>query len=216
MQLGFKSYVYKVNYFIMSSFRLLVVVILLFTCSWLIGQSRGEIDPTIHYLKKKAIEGDTLPHVLIDEVQIVPPWRFKNKRQRYRYNKLVVNIKKTLPYARLAEDKLKKISATLDTIKGKKQQKEYIKRAEKELFDEFEKPLKKLTYSQGRMLIKLIDRETGDTSYELIKDLKGSFSAFMWQAVARIFGSNLKSEYDSKGDDAMIEHIILMIDNGLL
>lgn len=129
---------------------------------------------------------------------------------------MVVNIKKTLPYARLAQKRLNEISVSLDTIKGKKKRKEFIKHSEKELFNEFEQPLKKLTYSQGRMLIKLIDRETGDTSYQLIKDLKGGFSAFMWQSVARIFGSNLKSEFDAQGDDAMIEHIILMIDNGML
>jgi pyruvate dehydrogenase complex dehydrogenase (E1) component len=76
--------------------------------------------------------------------------------------------------------------------------------------------LRKLTFSQGRLLIKLIDRETGDTSYKLIKELKGGFSAFMWQSVARIFGSNLKSEYEMEGDDAMIERIIIMIDNGML
>jgi len=167
-------------------------------------------------VKTRIVDGDTIPHINIDEVTVVPPWKFENNRQRVRYSRLVINIKKTLPYARLARQRLNEIARVLDTIPSEKKRKIYIKKAEKELFAEFEEPLKKLTFSQGRMLIKLIDRETGDTSYELIKELKGGFSAFMWQSVARIFGSNLKSEYDSKGDDAMIEHIIMLIDSGVL
>ncbi len=169
-----------------------------------------------NYLKSRVIEGDTLPHVYIGEVTISPPWKFKSKRQHKRYSRLVVNVKKTLPYARLAKYRLDVIAHVIDTLPNEKTKKQYLKKAEKDLFEEFEKPLRKLTFSQGRMLIKLIDRETGDTSYDLIKDLKGGFSAFMWQSVARIFGSNLKSEFDSEGDDAMIEHIVIMIDNGML
>jgi hypothetical protein len=76
--------------------------------------------------------------------------------------------------------------------------------------------LRKLTFTQGRILIKLIDRETGHTTYEIVKELKGSLSAFFWQSVARIFGSNLKMEYDAKGDDRMIEDIVIRIENGML
>lgn len=180
------------------------------------GQIRDSIHPDVIYVPQKIIDGDTLPHVYIDEIKVMPPWTFKNNREQYRYSRLVVNIKKTLPYARLANYRLNQIAISLDTIKGEKRKKIFIKQSEKELFGEFEQPLKKLTYSQGRMLIKLIDRETGDTSYELIKELKGGFSAFMWQSVARIFGSNLKDEYSGTGNDAMVEYIILMIDNGLL
>ncbi|TLX74956.1 DUF4294 domain-containing protein [Labilibacter sediminis] len=192
-------------------FILFLLVVPLFACAQVDTVKTG-----VSYLDKKLIEGDTLPHVVLKEVQIIPPWTFKNKRQYRRYSKLVINVKKTLPYARLAQKRINEISVSLDTIKGEKNRKKFVKQKEKELFNEFEQPLKKLTFSQGRMLIKLIDRETGDTSYELIKELKGGFSAFMWQSVARIFGSNLKSEFDSEGDDAMIEHIILMIDNGML
>ncbi len=196
--------------------RYIAINILLFCLSSLIAQELGNGEERLHFLKSKVINGDTVPHIYIDEIKITPPWKFENKRQRKRYNRLIINIKKTLPYARLARNKINLISNALDTIPNEKARKIYIKKAEKQLFEEFEKPLKKLTFSQGRMLIKLIDRETGDTSYELIKELKGGFSAFMWQSIARIFGSNLKSEYDSLGDDAMIEHIIILIDNGVL
>jgi len=79
---------------------------------------------------------------------------------------------------------------------------------------EFEGQLKQLTVKQGRILIKLIDRETGKTSYDLVKQLRGSFSAWMWQGLAKLFGSDLKSEYDAKGEDRMIEVAIAQIENG--
>ncbi len=189
---------------------------MLFLSLHVVAQEDSSHIENYHYLKSRIVDGDTIPHVYIGEIQITPPWKFKSKRQHKRYSRLVVSVKKTLPYARLAKYRLTLIARTLDTIPTEKAKKKYLKEAEKELFEEFEQPLRKLTFSQGRMLIKLIDRETGDTSYDLIKELKGGFSAFMWQSVARLFGSNLKSEYDSDGDDAMIEHIVIMIDNGML
>ncbi|TAJ14183.1 DUF4294 domain-containing protein [Marinilabiliaceae bacterium JC017] len=176
-----------------------------------------KIDPEkAIYLEQKVIGTDTMPHINLHEIKIVTPWRFKNKRQHIRYSKLLRNIRITLPYARMASQKLNAINQHLSTMETEKERKAYLKKAEKELFKEFEKPLRKLTFSQGRLLIQLIDRETGDTSYNLIKEYKGGFSAFFWQSIARLFGSNLKSEYDAEGDDKMIEHIIIMIDNGML
>ena len=170
----------------------------------------------VHMLRSRVINGDTIPHVILAEVKIVPDWKYKNKRERRKYNRFVKSIKVTLPYARVAAHKLEVINSKLSRIENEKERKEYLKKAEKELFTEFEKPLRKLTFSQGRMLIKLIDRETGNTSYDLIKDYKGGFSAFFWQSVARLFGSNLKDEYHGDREDQMIEHIIILIDNGML
>ena len=133
------------------------------------------------------------------------------EQQKKKYSRLVRNIKKTLPYARSASQKLKEINTQLEKLQTEKERKAYMKKAEKDLFDEFEEPLKNLTFSQGRLLIRLIDRETGDTTFNLIKEYKGGFSAFFWQSVAIMFGSNLKSEYDLEGDDKMIEYIIVLI-----
>lgn len=91
-----------------------------------------------------------------------------------------------------------------------------MKQVEQELLVEFEDDLKQLTITQGRILIKLVDRETGSTSYELVKELRGTFSAFFWQTLARLFGSNLKSVYDPYGEDRLIEEIIFLIDRGQL
>ena len=167
-------------------------------------------------LQHRIIANDTMPHVNLKEVNVIPPYKFKNVRQKRRYGRLVRNIKVTLPYARSAGDKINEINDNLALITIEKDRKRYIKETEKELFNEFERPLRKLTFSQGRLLIKLINRETGDTTYDLIKEYKGGVSAVFWQGIARLFGSNLKSEFDEDGDDKMVEHIIILIDNGII
>lgn len=171
--------------------------------------------PTI-ITRARIIDGDTLPHVRLPEIRSYARRKFKTKKAAQRYTKLVYNVKRTLPYARIAAVRIRQIEDSLAMLSTEKERKAYIKAAEKQLFDEFEAPLRKLTISQGKILIKLIDRETGDTSYELIKALKGRFSAFMWQSVARIFGSNLKATYDAEGIDREIEVIVQMIDDGQL
>jgi hypothetical protein len=200
----------------MSKCFVYIGILLFFVSVYTEAQEHTTHSNKFQFVKSKVIHGDTIPHIALAEIKILPPLKFMNKRHRKRYGRLVVNVKKTLPYARIAKNRLIEISQVLDTISNAKMKKEYVKKAEKELFEEFEQPLRKLTFSQGRLLIKLVDRETGDTSYKLIKDLKGGFSALIWQSVARIFGSNLKSEYDMEGDDVMIERIIIMIDNGML
>jgi hypothetical protein len=162
------------------------------------------------------IDGDTLLLSSIDEVYIFPRHKFDSPRDYRRYRRLIRNVKKVYPYAKLAKNKLDEIEANLAKIESEKQQKEYVKQVEKELKDQYEEELKKLTLTQGRILIKLIDRETGETSYELVKELRGSLSAFFWQALARLFGSNLKSEFDSEGEDKLINEIIILIDHGQL
>ncbi len=170
----------------------------------------------VFHLKPGLNESDTIPHVLLDEVVIIPQWRFSDKREIIRYNRLVHNVKITLPYARVAAEKIVEINQGLEEINNDRDRRKYVKKAERSLFSEFEKPLRKLTFSQGRLLIRLIDRETGDTSYSLIREYKGGVSAFFWQGIARIFGANLKDEYDASSDDQMVEHIIMLIDMGIL
>ncbi len=162
------------------------------------------------------INGDTIPHRTIEEVIVYPRPKFNNRRQLRRYSRLISNIKKVYPYAKLAKEKLLEMDRHIETLSTEKEKKDYIHKMEDELFSEFEDDLRKLTFSQGRLLIKLIDRETGDTTYEWLKELKGSVSAFFWQAIARIFGSNLKSEFDAAGEDRLLDEIIRMIDAGMI
>jgi hypothetical protein len=160
--------------------------------------------------------GDTALMSAIEEAYIFPEHRFKNKRDLRRYRKLIINVKRVYPYAKLAGKKFREIDATMATLKTEKQQKEYINRMETEIKDRYEGELKNLTLTQGRILIKLIDRETGRTSYEAVKELQGNFKAFLWQALARLFGSNLKWDFDANGEDKLINEIMLMIEKGIL
>ncbi|QKG80668.1 DUF4294 domain-containing protein [Tenuifilum thalassicum] len=162
------------------------------------------------------LDGELVPSVKIKRVVKVGRRRFKNRRQMYRYYKMIYNLKKAYPYAQIAKKKLIEMNEHLKTLKTEKERKEYINQAEKELREQFEKDLRKLTISQGKMLIKLIDRETGRTSYELVKELKGGFSAAFWQGVARIFGSNLKTKFDPDGEDKILNELIFLYEEGLL
>lgn len=200
----------------------IIVLILLFTTAVLMGQSRGQkvIDTLkledFEIITSTYIEGDTIPHRTIEEVRVYPRPKFSNRRQIRRYSRLITNIKKVYPFAKLAKEKLAEMDAHIATLRTEHEKHKYIKQMENELFGEYEDDLKKLTITQGRLLIKLIDRETGDTTYDWVKELKGSLSAFFWQALARIFGSNLKTEFDAAGQDRLINDIILMIDAGMI
>jgi hypothetical protein len=152
----------------------------------------------------------------IEEAYIFPQRKFKNERDMRRYRKMIYNVKRVYPYAKMAGKKFREVDAAMAKLKTEKQQKEYIKKVEAEIKEQYEGELKKLTVTQGRILIKLIDRETGHTSYELVKELRGSFQAFLWQSLARLFGSNLKSEFDPKGEDKLMNEIVVMIERGAL
>ena len=152
----------------------------------------------------------------LDEVYIFPTKKFKNRRERRRYTRLIYNVKKAYPWAKIAGDKLAEVEIHMATLENEKEQNAYMKQVEKELLKDYKDDLKKLSITQGRILIKLVDRQTGDTSYELVKELRGKISAVFWQALARLFGSNLKSEYDPEGEDRLIEEIVILIENGQL
>jgi uncharacterized protein DUF4294 len=169
-----------------------------------------------YVIKGKIIEGDTLPHIYVKEIIIFPEREFNTKREARRYNRLIRNIKVALPYAKMANNTLTEINNHLLTLDSEQSKKKYINKMDKVLRNEYEEELKKLTISQGRILIKLIDRETGNTSFYLVKELKGNFSAFLWQSLARLFGENLKDDYDEHGEDKLIEEIIILIENGQL
>jgi hypothetical protein len=175
--------------------------------------------PTLAYI---AVDdnGDTIPHVRLQPVYCFAKPKFKNARQERRYYqeyaRMVYNMKKVYPYAQLAKQKLAEMDAEFVLLKDSKAKKAYIKKMEKEIFQEFEQPLRKLTISQGRMLIKLIDRETGRTGYQIVKELRGGFSAFFWQSVAVIFDSSLKMQFDAEGQDKMLNQLLILYESGVL
>ncbi|HBH07103.1 MAG TPA: DUF4294 domain-containing protein [Flavobacteriales bacterium] len=155
---------------------------------------------------------DTIAQIDLRTVRVVSQRTWKDVRQRKRFLKLQKKVKKVYPYARLAAVKLEEYAQELEEVESEKEKKEFYRAIEAELKEEFEGELRKLTISEGRILIKLIDRETGNTSYTLVKDLRGKFSAFFWQSLARVFGHNLKSNYDPLGEDRNIEYIVQQIE----
>jgi hypothetical protein len=158
--------------------------------------------------------GEKLPEINIKGVVIIGKAASGKKFPYSRYQRLVSNLKKVYPYSLLIRSKLESINDELMKIPDDKERRKYIRQTEKNLFGEYEGDVRDMTITQGRLLIKLIDRETHNTSFELIKFYRGSISAAFWQGIARIFGTNLKEEYDPYGDDAIIEIILQGIESG--
>ena len=161
---------------------------------------------------------DSNLHVNLDEVKIK---RYKKRKRRHyrssrKYWRAVRNIRIVYPYAKAANRTISKLTNELDSIDSKKQRRKLIRKEYKGLMKEYKKPIMKLKISQGKLLLKLIDRETGETSYDHLKELKGSFTAVFWQSVATMFGSSLKAEYDPLGDDWMVEEILDRMKNNEL
>ena len=163
----------------------------------------------------EVVNGDTVPLVNLETVDIVTIGIFKNRKQYEQWTRLKYNVRKVYPYAILASTKLKEYDKTLASIQDEHLKKAFIKQCERDLKLEFEEELKGLTYSQGKLLMKLIDRETGKTTYEIVKQMRGGFQAGMWQAVALVFGHNMKTEYEAEAEDVLVERAIKVVEAGL-
>jgi len=173
------------------------------------------VEPPV--VARAVVEGsDTIPLLELPEVRVYERRDFEYLYLKRRYRRMIRNVKRAYPYAQIAGVRLKELDDHLVTLKSEKEQREYINQAEKEIMQEFESEVRKLTVTQGIILVKLIDRETGRTSYQVIKELKGGITAFFWQGIARIFGNNLKTEYDPVNDDRILEDIVLGIEAGFI
>lgn len=161
-------------------------------------------------------KGDTVPTFELMEVNIYGRKDFSNKRQQKKYDKLVRDVLKTYPYSKEIKAVLVETYLYLQTLPDEEAQKKHLEEVEKGVWDQYFPIMKKMTLSQGKMLIKLIDRECNQTSYELINAFIGKFKAGFYQTFAALFGASLKKEYDPTGADADIEEIIYLIDNDLL
>ncbi len=160
------------------------------------------------------VDGDTIAVMNLDEVYIWGNKLFRNSAESRQWERLVRNVKRAYPYAKLAGIKFNEYNQKIINVKSEKVQKEMMKQAENEIQAQFGNELKDLTITQGKILLKLIDRQTNNCSYDIVKDFRGNFRAFFYQGFARLFGYNLKVKYDPLGADADIERIVLMIENG--
>lgn len=161
-------------------------------------------------------QGDTIPYIELPTFRYFAPRSFANNREQNQYNRLVRNVKRVYPYARLAGIKFDEYSEILMGLETEGQRKRAARNLEREIRDEFEGELRRLTISQGHILIKLIDRETNHTSYDVLRDFRGAFTAVFWQSFGRLFGYNLKTEYDPYGEDKLIEEIVQLIEMGAI
>ena len=160
-------------------------------------------------------DGDTIGLAFLRDIYVFPRMRFKNKKQERFYWKTVRDVKKTLPYAKILAKEMEKTDELMRNM-NKRQKRKFWKEYEKLLYQRYEGAFRGMTASQGQMLMLLIDRESGQTSYDVIKLYKGTLAANFWQGLAKLFGNDLKSEYDGADKDKIVERIILLVESGQL
>lgn len=161
-------------------------------------------------------QGDTIPSITLRNIYIYPRMEFKNKRQEKYYWKLVRDVKKTLPLAKEIKRAVLETYEYMETLPNEKAKERHIKRVEKSLKQQYTPRMKKLTFAQGKLLIKLIDRECNQSSYELVKAFMGPFKAGFYQTFAALFGASLKKQYDPEDDDKMVERVVNLVECGQL
>lgn len=194
--------------------RIIISFVFVLSCLLFSNNLAAQRTPeNVTVLEMVVIDGDTFPMYTFESITVNGSKRF-SKGDRRRYSRLKRYVIKVFPYAELAGEMMNDFDDTLKTIKTEKERKDYLEGVEEELKKEFEGELKSLTIKQGVLLVKLIDRQTGNSSFELIKTLRGSFSAFIWQSLARLFGSNLKLKYDPTGEDLKVEEIVQQMESG--
>ena len=171
---------------------------------------------TYNELPVDIYKGDTIPVVHMRDVYIFSPPKFKNRRMEKEYWRNVRDIKKTLPLAREIRGIIIETYEYMQTLPDDKARDKHMKKVEKELMATYTPRMKQLTLRQGKMLIKLVDRECNQTGYDLIVVFRGKFRATFYQAFAALFGASLKSGYDPEGEDAELEEIIWLVENDIL
>ena len=228
----------KVTFLILISYFLIIcrtfaldmrknvfIILCLFVCQQVLAQEYktaeevlAEMDsptfvPTVK-VGKVLHEGDSIQYMEMNNVYVYPQLTFKNKKQAESYMRLVTNVKKVLPIAKEARQMLIETTELLDMLPDEKAKSAHIKRVEEDIFRTYKPKMKKLTYSQGKLLIKLIDRECHSSSYDMIKAFMGPIRAGFWQVFAWGFGASLKKEYDPTGTDRLTERVVLMVEAG--
>lgn len=160
--------------------------------------------------------GDTIPAFQIPTIYIFKPLKFRNKKEQMEYYKLVRNVKKVYPIAREINQTIIETYEYLQTLPNEKARQRHIKRVEKGLKEQYTPRMKKLSFAQGKLLIKLVDRQSHQSSYELVKAFMGPFKAGFYQTFAALFGASLKKQYDPEGEDKLTERVIVLVESGQL
>jgi len=187
-------------------------VLFFLICSEIISQSsEGYVVPA------KIVNGDTLPMLILDDVIINPSnTSVQDKKNTPKFSKLIRDVKKVYPYAVIAGIRFKEYNDIMAKTPDEGERKKIMKEAEEDIKKQFTDDIKSMTFTQGKILLKLIYRQTNETSYDIVKEFRGTLRAVFWQTIARVFGANLKMGYDPSGEDKAIEEIVLQIENGAL
>ncbi|MBO4659160.1 MAG: DUF4294 domain-containing protein [Prevotella sp.] len=198
-------------------------VVLCLWCAMASGQVAGDTpdtgDPTFVptvKLAKALVDGDSVLFLEMNNVYVYPVVELKSERQRQAYNRLVANVKKVLPIAKEVNVIIRETYETLQTIPDKKSRDAHMKKVEDEIYQRYKPKMKKLTYSQGKLLIKLVNRECNSSSYDIVKAFMGPIRAGFWQAFAWTFGASLKKKYKPDSTDRLTERVVLMVEAGQL
>ena len=200
--------------------RKILLLLLLLPASMSAQQEKVDMDsptfvPTVR-VGKVFEGGDSIQYMEMNNVYVYPPISFSSKKQARAYMRLVNNVKKVLPIAKEANMIMMETAEYLETLPDKKSKEAHMKRVEQSIMKEYKPRMKRLTYSQGKLLIKLIYRESNSSSYELIQAFLGPVRAGFYQAFAWAFGASLKKEYDAEGVDRLTERVVLMVESGQL
>lgn len=207
----------------MTRLRLITLSIALSSLTTALAQEEIAIDdvdiddpsfvPTVK-IGKALVDGDSILFMQMNNVYVYPQITFKDEKQAAAYLQLVKNVKTVLPLAKEANMILLETYEYLETLPDKKSKDAHMKKVEKCVFETYKPRMKKLTYSQGKLLIKLIYRECNSSTYDIIKAFLGPFRSGFWQAFAWAFGASLKKEYDAEGTDRLTERVVLMVEAG--
>ena len=178
----------------------------------------GRVKPIQGYYFFDGEDGEKTLMLVLADITVFPQMKFKNKKEEEFYWKTVRDVKKTLPYAKLICETLIETYEYIETFPTQKEREEHLKRMEGEVFKQYKPALKKFTKSQAQMLVKLINRETNQSSYNILKAFLGSFRAGFWQTFGRLFGVNLKTSYNPDKDrkDAIVERVATLVELGQL
>ena len=192
------------------------IIVLLFALSSAIHAVAQTDGRRAYIVGAAAHKGETIPHIQLPTVHIFPPMAFRNREERRRYDRLVFDVKKTLPLATEVRKIIIETYETLQILPDEKAQKRHLDMLEKELKETYTPRMKKLSLRQGKLLIKLVDRQCDNNAYQLIKLFMGPFKAVFYQSFASMFGASLKKSYDPLGEDSLIERVVIQVLEGEL
>jgi len=204
-----------------NRFNILIVFILLLSAKCFEIKSQVVLG-RVHYPSNFNIpefatgKFDTLKVMTLNDIYVYPPQPFQNPDEADKYLKLIRDVKKTLPYAKLVHATIIETYEYIMTMPTEKEREEHLKLMEKELLAEYKPIMKKLTLTQGKLLIKLVDRECNQSSYNILKAFLGPIRAGIWNIFAGFFGASLKTSWDPAGKDAVTERIVELVEMGVL